>query len=307
MFIGKQAMDQPKIQRLLRLMRMLQGNVNLSVEEIAQRLNTSTRTIYRYIDTFKDAGYVVDRLYGDVFKMKLKPEETPDFDNLVYFSEEESYLVNSLIDRLSPTNSLKKGLREKLAVIYDSTSIADFVDRKSNAAHVESLRIATRYRKTVILHDYESANSGTIRDRVVEPFGFTTDFIEVWAYDTEDGHNKLFKVNRIGEVEVTDLPWKSEASHRRQGMDVFRMSSRKPNNIKLQLSVRAKNLLIEEYPLAEKELVRDGNFWILDTKVFDYAGVCRFCAGLMGEVKIIDSPGLVEYLKGYLKRYYERL
>lgn len=37
----------------------------------------------------------------------------------------------------------------------------------------------------VILHNYESANSNVVRDRFVEPFGFTNDFIEVWSYDTE--------------------------------------------------------------------------------------------------------------------------
>ena len=140
------------------------------------------------------------------------PQPAPEFDKLVYFSDEESYLVNNLINALSPTNAPKAGLRKKLAVIYDNTGIEGFVDRKSNAAHVANLRKAAQEKKMVILHDYESANSNVVRDRLVEPFGFTNDFIEVWAYDTESKSNKTFKVQRIGEVEILDRTWEYEIS-----------------------------------------------------------------------------------------------
>ena len=48
-------MDQPKIERLLRLMKMMSGSVNYSIDELSDKLEMSPRTIYRYIDTFKNA------------------------------------------------------------------------------------------------------------------------------------------------------------------------------------------------------------------------------------------------------------
>jgi len=67
-------MDQPKLERLLRLMKLLTSNVTYSVAEIAERMNTSKRTIYRYIDTFRAAGFVIKKRrilqYGK-FKAKL--------------------------------------------------------------------------------------------------------------------------------------------------------------------------------------------------------------------------------------------
>ena len=141
---------------------MMSGNINYSVEELAERLDMSDRTIYRYIDTFKNAGYTVTKIYANTYKLEKIPREMPNFDKLMYFSEEESYLINSLLDALVPTNSLKKGIKKKLAVIYDKTSIADYVDRRSNAAHVENLTRAAREKKKVILKDYESGNSHTV-------------------------------------------------------------------------------------------------------------------------------------------------
>lgn len=296
-------MDQPKIERVLRLMNYMSGSFNYTIDELAEKLQMSPRTIYRYIDTFKNAGFAVVRLYGSVYKIESIPEEAPKLEGLLYFSDEEAYLVNSLIDRLSSSNSLKKGLKEKLAVIYDSTAIDTFVDERSNATHVERLSEAARKKKQVTLKDYESGNSHTIRDRWVEPFGFTTDYVDVWAYDIEDGKNKIFKVSRIGEVEIRDRDWIAESSHRKFGMDVFRMSSgKKPSKVVLKMTVLAKTLLVEEYPLAEKDITRSGDEWILDTMVHGYEGIGRFYLGLSSDIKIVDSPEFVEYVKDFIRK-----
>lgn len=300
-------MNQPKVVLALRLMKMLQNNSTLTIDEIAARLEVVPRTIYRYIDTLKESGFTVINIKGDIYSLVEMPQPAPEFDKLVYFSDEESYLVNNLIDALSPTNALKAGLRKKLAVIYDNTGIEGFVDRKSNAAHVAKLRKAAQEKKMVILHNYESVNSNVVRDRLVEPFGFTNDFIEVWAYDTESNSNKLFKVQRIGEVEITELAWEYEISHRKQGRDIFRMTGYVNSRVRMQLSVRAKNLLIEEYPLAEKEITRDGNFWILDTVVNDFAGICRYYVGLIPEIKVLEGEEFLEYVRAYMKKYINKV
>lgn len=296
-------MNQPKVALVLRLMKLLQSNSSLTINEIAEQLGVVPRTIYRYIDTLKESGFTVVNVNANIYNLVELPKPAPDFDRLLYFSDEEAYLVNNLLEALSPTNALKIGLKQKLAVIYDSTGIEGFVDRKSNATNVSRLRKASQDKNMVILHDYESANSNDVRDRIVEPFGFTNDFIEVWAYDVESRNNKLFKVQRIGNVEITNRIWEFESSHRKQGRDIFRMTGYANERVRMQLSVRAKNLLIEEYPLAEKEIVRDGNFWILDTVINDFAGICRFYVGLIPEIKVIEGKGLLDYVRNYLSKY----
>ena len=247
-------MDQPKIERMLRLMTLMSGSVEYTVDELADKLDTSYRSIYRYIDTFKSCGFAVEKIHGNIYRLAKLSPRYPDLDKLVYFSEEEAYLVNHLIDRLDPTNALKAGLQRKLAAIYSSTSIADYIDKRSNAANVEALSRAVREKKPVRLVRYESGHSGQIRDRRVEPFGFTTNFIDVWAFDLEDGRNKIFKISRMEEVEVLeDEAWSREAEHERLGMDVFRMAGKEEFRVRLRLTMKAKNLLVEEYPLAEPD------------------------------------------------------
>lgn len=297
-------MDQPKLERMLRLMKYLSGNVNYSIDELARKLEMSSRTVYRYLDTFKSAGFAVTKLYGDVYKLAEMPRETVELEKLIYFSEEEAYLVNSLIDHLVPTNSLKANLKEKLSAIYRSTSIADFVGDKSNAAHVEALGKAAEDRRKVRLAAYESGNSHTIRDRFVEPFAFTPDYADVWAFDLEDGRNKTFKISRIGEVDMLDVEWTEEAAHRRAEMDIFRTTGTEPIAIVLRMSLMAKNLLTEEYPLAARCIRRDGDSWVLDTAVYQMNGVGRFVAGLMGEIRVEKGDALKKWLRSYGDRYF---
>ena len=61
-------MDQPKLERMLRLMKLLTANVEYSVDDLAERLSMSRRTIYRYIATFREAGFVVKKR-GNFFRL----------------------------------------------------------------------------------------------------------------------------------------------------------------------------------------------------------------------------------------------
>ena len=296
-------MEQPKIERLLRLMKMMSGNTNFSVDELAERLGISYRSIYRYIDTFKESGFVVEKLHSNVYKLGKMPKSYVDLKRLIYFSEEEAYIINSLINSLDNTNALKTNLLKKLSAVYSSTNIANYTCNKESALSIESLGEAIKDRKKVILKNYESGNSHKVSDRLVEPFEFTTNMIDVWCYDLEKKENKVFKISRIGEVRVLEEEWSEEEAHRKSITDCFRMCGFEQTPVKLEMGIMAKNLLLEEYPLAEKDLKKEGDRWILETMVSDMAGVGRFVIGLAHDIKVIDSPELVEYIRLFVTKH----
>ena len=296
-------MDQPKIERMLRLMKMMSGNTNYTIEELASKLGMSYRSVYRYIDTFKASGFVIEKLQKNVYKVGKMPRSLVDMSKLIYFSEEEAYLVNSMIDGLHPTNQLKIDLKKKLSAIYSCTSIANYVHSEDTASNILELEKAVREKKKVILKAYESANSKEVSDRFVEPFEFTTNCIDIWGYDLEKKECRVFKISRISSVVVLEDYWTNEDKHQKSKTDCFRMSSFEQTPVKLELSLRAKNLLLEEYPLAQADLKEIDGKWILDTMVSNMAGVGRFVIGLADEVKVIDSPALVKYIKAFANNY----
>ena len=150
---------------------------------------------------------------------------------------------------------------------------------------------------------YESSHSHEVSDRFIEPFEFTTNCIDVWGYDLEKKENRVFKISRIGRVSLLDDSWCNEERHEKSKTDCFRISSFEQSRVKLELSIMAKNLLIEEYPLAEKDIRKEGDKWILETMVSGMEGVGRFFLGLAHEIKILESDELKEYTRKFVERY----
>ena len=300
-------MDQTKITKLLRLMKLLTGNVSRTIDQLDVEMGITPRTIYRYIDTIRESGFVVNKLYGNVYAMGKVGRGLSDFNKLIYFTEEEAYIVAKMINGIDNNNVLKRDLQRKLASIYDSTSIANYIDNTATAANVEALADAIKRKKQVVLKHYESAHSDEAKDRRVEPIEFTTNMIDIWAYDVENADNRMFKVARIQEVEVTDDDWAFKSMHKVQRPDLFRMTGSLNEIISLQLDTRAKSLLLEEFPLAEKELRRENGKWILTTRINSLEGVTRFILGLAADIRILEGENLRDYIRKYDEQYIQNL
>ena len=81
--------------------------------------------------------------------------------------------------------------------------------------------------------------------------------------------------------------------------DCFRMNGKEKIPVTLKMTLKAKNLLVEEYPLASRDLSFEDGYWWLRTTVKDLAGVGRFAIGLADQIEIVDSPTLEEYIAGF--------
>lgn len=297
-------MDQPKIERILRLMKMLTTNTSYTVDDLAERLDMSRRTIYRYIDTFREAGFVIKKS-GNHIRLDKESPHFKDISQLVHFTEEEAVILKRAIESIDDTNMLKQNLKRKLYSVYDNKILADTIVRGNNAATVHALINAIEERRQVILHAYRSSHGGAVRDRLVEPFAFTTNYVQVWCFDTDSRSCKLFKLARIDSVEVTDTKWQNQALHQKSFIDIFRMNGTKRHHVQLSLGILSRNLLLEEYPLSEEYLTPLGNErWMLDTEVASYAGVARFVVGLMDDIRIVNTPELEQYLANYVVKYW---
>jgi predicted DNA-binding transcriptional regulator YafY len=111
-------MDQPKLERLLRLMKMLTANSYLTVEDIAEKLSISTRSVYRYIDNFREAGFVIKKQNNCIRLDKSSPY-FKDISELIHFTEEEAYILKSAIESIDENNLLKQNLKKKLYTVYN--------------------------------------------------------------------------------------------------------------------------------------------------------------------------------------------
>lgn len=289
--------------KILRLLEMLSGIRTYSKNEIRQALNISERNFYRYLGTLKDFGFVVNKEEGR-YIIEKNNKNIKDISSLLHFSAEESYILNEAINRIEASTKTRQNLIAKLSALYDNDRIAIRFTAKEQSSKIKPLLEAIRQKKKAVIGEYRSSESGTIVDRTVEPFDFTPNYISVWAYEAESKENKLFKVERMKQVSVTEEPWQFEAEHKSDPVDCFRIAGKKQIAVSFGMSLLARNLLTEEYPLSEQFVTRiDDNRYRFEGMVSGFQGIGRFILGLPGEIFCIDNEELKKYLNKKTKNF----
>ena len=105
-------MDQSKLERLLRLMKLLTANTTYDIDQLAERLQMSRRTVYRYIDTFREAGFVIKKS-GNCIRLDKESPHFRDISQLVHITQEEAVIHKSANENIDDTNMLKQNHKRK--------------------------------------------------------------------------------------------------------------------------------------------------------------------------------------------------
>ena len=286
--------------RLLDLMKLLSSNVDYTIKELMDRLDISRRSVFRYLDTLRVAGFAVQKKKGtSIHKLLSKSDDSIDLSRLIHLSEEEAYLLHNLLGALSSDCQVMINLEEKLTALFNATSVTEIIGNKVNGENIMRLRQAIDEKKQVTLVGYESGNTMTISDRLVEPIKFSTNYMDIYAYEVATGKTKTFKISRIRNVSVSLKDWQHEDQHENIEADCFRMTGKVDTHVTLKMTLKAKNLLVEEYPLSARHISYDGEHWWFRANVKDLAGVGRFVIGLADQIEIINTNMLSEYIYEY--------
>lgn len=296
-------MDHGRILRLLNLMKLLSSNVDYTIRELMDRLAISRRSIFRYLDTLRIAGFAVAKKGTNIHKLLSMPKEGINLSNLIHFSEEEAYLLHNLIGALTSDCQVAINLENKLAALFDATSVTEIIGNKITGENIMRLRQAIDKKKQVTLVRYESGNTMSISDRLVEPIRFSSNYRDVYAYEISTGMTKVFKISRISLVDVSLADWQHEDKHEKIETDCFRMAGKEDIPVTLKMTLKAKNLLIEEYPLASKYISYDGKDWWFKGNVKDLAGVGRFVIGLADQIHLMETPALSDYIITFANKH----
>ena len=193
--------EHAKFERILNILFVLASGRKLSIKELSERYEISERSISRYISTFRKVGLVVDCSEGQYSIKKLdKPFKA--ISELLHFSEEEAYVLAKAIHSIDDNNILKENLSKKLYSLCEGRNFIETIIKPGKSECVNHINDAIENKKQVLLQQYRSSHGKLVRDRLVEPFGFTTNYISIWAYEPESQRCKLFKTSRIQKVAV---------------------------------------------------------------------------------------------------------
>jgi predicted DNA-binding transcriptional regulator YafY len=107
-------------------MKMLTCNNAYTVKDLSDRLNMTVRTVYRYIDTFRNAGFVIKKR-GNIIRIDRSSPYFRDISSLVHFTEEEAYILKNAIESIDENNLIKQNLKRKLYTVYDYRILAETI------------------------------------------------------------------------------------------------------------------------------------------------------------------------------------
>ncbi|GAA5026643.1 hypothetical protein GCM10011506_12490 [Marivirga lumbricoides] len=289
---------QAKLLRLLKIISMLSSKQRYSVPKLAKILELSERSIYRYLSLLEESGFVIDKdFHGNYFvHQDLDAKINPVFttDELALMRQVAAINKHPLMDSV-------------LHKLYESSElppVKELIVKARLSQLIEKIKFGITEKRQVVVKHYHSAESGRVADRLVEPLSIENDFSTLQAFDVEAGQTKFFKLERMAGVIVLEQAWKFEAQHTKQERDFFGMSGAASIWIKLELSLRAYNLMREEYPATIDYLLKEEDSYFFYGPIRGYEGIGRFILGLPGEVLHVNNKGLLDYLDKKMESFF---
>ncbi len=278
-------------------MLLMTENRDYTVQQMCERLGISRRTLYYYIDFFRDSGFTVEKR-GTCYSLDKNSQFFTRLFKKVHFTEYEAITMRRLLDRASDNSLHVQHLKNKLTRLYDLDILENVTLREQDADNVSTLYDAIKMKKTVILRNYSSPHSNTTANRVVEPFMFMDNNNEIRCYEIASGQNKTFKISRIESVMILADDQIYEARHKKVFTDIFMFSGETRLPVTLRLGRLARNIMLEEYPQSAAFITPDdASHWIVSLEVCSYLGISRFVLGLFESVEILGSEEFREYIR----------
>lgn len=287
--------NQNKILRVLQLIALLKKEPAKSIRFLSGILESTDRTVYRYLDLIKELGFELLRDQHNRYSI-CNEDEIESYS----FSDEEVNILKELLLSVGKDSILKDSILKK---IYFKSEIAihgNHILKAHLGKIVEKLSGAIQNGKRVILKEYHSANSQKISDRLIEPITFSDNYHSLIAFEVETGENKYFNIERITQVIELNTNQEFQEKHKTDKPDVFGFSELNGEkfDIELRLTLRAYLILKEEYPLVQPYVKKESNkeTYLLICSVNNPKAITRFILGFPEDVEVIGSEIFMKYL-----------
>lgn len=292
--------NQNRIYRLFQLINYLKARPAKSVRSIESFLDTSERTVYRYLDLLKDLGFTIEKDSNN----KIFIASTADTD-LIPFTAQEAEYMKMLILSAGKENQLAQSVLQKVQQSSEIQLGANSLFKAHLAKIVEQISVAIIEGKQLLIKGYNSANSQSVTDRLVEPTCFTDNYDSVSAFEIKTRLNKYFNIERMTGVEVLDTPMNHETQHEFYKPDIFGFQGKSMNKeIELEMSMKAYLLLKEEFPMSAAFIrsIPETSKYYFKANVQSFQAPGRFVLGFLEEVQVLGSKEFIRFIQKVVKK-----
>jgi proteasome accessory factor C len=287
--------NQNKILRVLQLISLLKKEPAKSIRFLSGILESTERTVYRYLDLVKELGFELQKDQNNKFLII----GNDDYET-VSFSNEEASLLRDLVLSTGKESKLKDSLLQKIYLQSELAIQGNHILKAQLGKMVTTINTAITENKRVILKSYHSINSQKISDRLIEPISLTDNYNSICGFEVETKTNKYYNLERITEVILLNELQEFQILHQLDEMDAFGFSKLNGElfQVELTLTLKAYILLKEEYPKIEKYITKDkgSDTYYLKIEVNNPKPITRFILGLKDDIEVTGSKSFLKHL-----------
>lgn len=287
--------NQHKILRVLQLITLLKKEPAKSIRFLAGVLESTDRTVYRYLDLVKELGFELHKDHNNKFEIVGGDEYQQ-----ISFSNEEVLLLRDLVLTTGKDNKLRDSLLQKIYLQSELAIQGNQILKANLGKMVEKINSSISENKRIELKGYHSLNTQKISDRIIEPITLTDNYNSVCGFEVETQVNKYYNLERITEVIQLEEEQQFRQLHQLDEMDVFGFSEKNGQkfSVELLVSLRAYILLKEQYPKIDNHIKKEINTeqYRVKIDVNNPKPITRFILGLKDDIEVIGSESFLKHM-----------
>lgn len=310
-----------RLQRMISILLMIEAKGKVKAKDMAEKLETSIRTIYRDIDILCEAGIPITTETGpnggirfmDGYKLSLKNIESDEIINLylagmgVKAEKNSSMFMNINTALLKIQNNLSSELNDDLNKITKRFYVDDnpWWGETKKCGCIDSLMQAVWGNKKIRII-YMKAD-GQTSERKVRPYGILVKQMEWYliGYCEKNDDIRTFKCERITESSILDedfiIPgtfsleefWRKSSSK-----FIKECEEREKYFVRIKFDERFKEILndFEVYSILEED-----NYIEAEVNMYKYELALDKVSRIMGCVEVLEPQELRVFVKNQLR------
>jgi predicted DNA-binding transcriptional regulator YafY len=296
-----------KNDRLFQMVYILLEKGSVTAPELASTLEVSVRTVYRDVEALSMAGVPVYASQGKGGGISLMPNYS--FDKALLSDDEQNQILFA-IQSLQATDQPVGALLKKLGGMFQKQNVswieADFSRWGMGRVDNEKFeRLKTAILEKRVLEILYCSTSGETNKRSILPFKliFKDKSWYLQAFCRKADDYRLFKVNRIVELEVTNERF-TESFDDAPPMELDMLPVSAFKTIRLRFSPAVAFRVYDEFDRRQVTPQADSSM-IVETALPADDWVAHYLFSFGTEVEILSPPELKQELEAYAKRICE--
>lgn len=262
-----------KTEKLLKMLYLLLENEKLSAQVLAEKLEVSARTVFRYVDSLSEAGFPIYVLKGRNGGIALLPQFK--INNTLVNKDEQVDILASL-QSLRALNADDSKTLDKLSVVFKQDPISwvkvdpnGWNNQGDSKNDIGILREAILRGKFVMFNYINAKNE--YQTRLVYPYQviFKDKAWYLEGYSIERMDQRIFKLIRMDDLQLAQGAPKEIKGHK-PWLDAKLEQMKLGNQIEVELkfSQNLKYRIFEEFPRNDIRETEAGEF-VVKTMLHD--------------------------------------